>query len=365
MGCDPRGLFGGLKQEMLALLGNGMRALPDGAFDDLALRVFAFQHSANPAYRAYCDALGTGTPSSWRGIPGLPSSAFKRMVVTSLAPDVAGCWFQTSGTTEWESGRHHFDDFVLYEAALLPPFAHFMGLGAEERMPMLFLTPTVEEAPHSSLSHMMDVVRRAFGTDASRHFVSEGRLDTDALFSTLREVESAGRPVMLLGTGFAFVHALDAMAECGAAFTLPVGCRIMETGGFKGRSRDIPRDSFYPALARAFGVPPECLINEYGMTELSSQFYDRSMVDGVATEWKAGPPWACVLAVDPLTGAPVQDGRPGLLRIVDLANLASVAFVQTEDVGIVRGDLFRVFGRVGGASLRGCSVGAEDLLGPA
>lgn len=366
MGDDPRRAFAGLKEELLALIGRGMAPLAAEGFDSLALRVFAFQYDANPAYRAYCDALGAARPSGWRDVPGLPTTAFKRMVVTCLDPSVAGRWFQTSGTTEGESGRHYFDDHALYEAALLPPFARFLGLGAE-RMRMLILTPAAAEAPNSSLSHMMGVVARAHGAEGSRHFVSDGQLDTGALFAALRDAERGARPVILLGTGFAFVHALDAMRGEGTTFPLPPGSRIMETGGFKGRSREIPRETFYPELAAAFGVPLTHIINEYGMTELSSQFYDRSMVDAAPTDWKSGPPWVRVTAVDPLTGTEVPDGKPGLLRIVDLANLASVAFLQTEDVGVVGRGRFRVLGRVGGASVRGCSVGAEDLLrgGPA
>ena len=138
----------------------------------------------------------------------------------------------------------------------------------------------------------------------------------------------------------------------------------METGGFKGRTREIGRDDFYEQLTRAFGIPASHIVNEYGMTELSSQFYDLSLIEGKPSRRKNVPPWTRVLAMDPATGKPVPDGTHGLLWILDLANVGSVLALQTEDVGIVHSDgTFEVFGRVKAAEPRGCSLAAEELLG--
>ena len=151
------------------------------------------------------------------------------------------------------------------------------------------------------------------------------------------------------------------MARLNVQFNLPFGSRIMETGGFKGRVRELSRGDFYPILSEAFGIPAFNIVNEYGMTELSSQFYDRSLRDQASSDWKAGPEWCRAICVDPETGDEVPVGEPGLIRIVDLANVGSVIALQTEDVGIAAADgSFRVLGRVGQAQLRGCSLAMDQ-----
>ena len=143
---------------------------------------------------------------------------------------------------------------------------------------------------------------------------------------------------------------------------LPAGSRIMETGGFKGRRREMARAPFYAMMAEAFGVPLHHIVNEYGMTELSSQFYDTSLRDGAPTAVKSVPAWTRVLCVDPATGREVAEGARGLIRVVDLANLGSVMALQTEDVGVRHADgRFEVLGRVAAAPPRGCSLDAEGL----
>jgi hypothetical protein len=168
--------------------------------------------------------------------------------------------------------------------------------------------------------------------------------------------------VFLLGTAFAFLHFLDALADKGMRFELPPGSRSMETGGFKGRTREVARPDFYAMLSAGTGISAEHIVNEYGMTELSSQFYDESLVMHQASDWKTIPAWTRVLCIDPATSQPVPDGIPGLIRIYDLANVGSCCVLQTEDVGVKRGQRFQVHGRVQAAGPRGCSLAAEDAL---
>jgi hypothetical protein len=175
---------------------------------------------------------------------------------------------------------------------------------------------------------------------------------------------------------------LDAFAELGARFACPTGSRIMETGGFKGRSRELSRERLYAALHESLGIEPARIVNQYGMTELGSQFYDSVLVDAAGPRRKLGPPWTRVRLVDPETGADVQDDSPGLVVIHDLANTGSVAAIQTADLGrwieaaeggdpggdaaasdprFERG--FEVLGREPGAEARGCSIAADLMLG--
>ena len=361
---DRFGKYSQLKAEFIERTLRGGEAWSKRAFEHFAMRVFEFQINANSMYRNYCLATRSGSQiSSWRDIPALPASAFKRGRVLSLPEKVAPHYFQTSGTTEAESGRHYFESLDLYETALVDSFEEYMGLHeSDEKTTLLMLMPSSEEAPHSSLSRMMETLRREIGDVGSGFFLKDGQLEFETLFHSLNDAANSGSRVIVAGTGFAFVHLLDELHRTKSSFRLPVHSRIMETGGFKGRSREIPREDFYPQLAAAFYVPLHFIVNEYGMTELFSQFYDVSIREGKPSEWKEGPPWTRVIAVNPMTGSSLPDGEPGLLRIIDLANLASVCFLQTEDVGICDGERFRVLGRVGGATPRGCSIGAEDML---
>lgn len=353
-----------LKAEFLERTACGAEAWSGNDFESFALRVFDFQLNANDVYRNCCLAIHNGAEiASWRDIPHLPTSAFKRSRVLSLPEEVAPHYFQTSGTTEAQSGRHYFESFSLYEAALGGAFGKYMGLSmSDEKFALLMLMPSPDEAPRSSLSHMMETLRGEIGNDTSGFFMSAGRLDFESLVQSIEAVAGSQSRVIVAGTGFGLVHLLDELDKQNFSLALPAGSRIMETGGFKGRSREIPRKIFYPQLAAAFNIPLHCIVNEYGMTELSSQFYDVSIIEGQSSEWKEGPPWAKVRAVNPMTGSPLPDGEQGLLRITDLANLASVCFLQTEDVGVCEGNRFKVLGRIGGAVARGCSIGAEDML---
>jgi hypothetical protein len=139
----------------------------------------------------------------------------------------------------------------------------------------------------------------------------------------------------------------------------------METGGFKGRSRSLPRLELYALLEERLGVALERIVNQYGMTELGSQFYDSVLVDAEGLRRKIAPPWTRVRMLDPETGAACAPGETGALFITDLANTGSVCAIQTADIGRQVGDGFEVLGRDAGAEARGCSIAADELLGGA
>jgi len=354
----PAGLRKLLYDEIAQVIDSG-QSLSEDDFNSLALRVFSYQLSANPVYRGFFDAARSQAPRHWKEIPALPSAAFKRAQVAAFPVQNATTWFETSGTTEGETGRHFFETLELYERAILPPFKRLL-LPDCERMRMEILTAPPAKMPHSSLVHMMETVRQRFGTGESGYHGRIDSVDIDSLARSLSESAEKQQPVFLLGTAFGFVNALEEMARRNLKFNLPFGSRIMETGGFKGRSREIARSDFYGILSDAFGIPQFNIVNEYGMTELSSQFYDVSLRNQAATEWKIGPEWARVLIVDPETGREMPPGVMGLVRIIDLANVGSVLALQTEDVGVAaENGSFQVLGRVGKSSPRGCSLPME------
>jgi acyl-CoA synthetase (AMP-forming)/AMP-acid ligase II len=203
-------------------------------------------------------------------------------------------------------------------------------------------------------------------------------LDATSLIDRLRGVceidpyTQDRRPLALCGTSFAFVHLLEAFergAHADIKLELPKGSRIMETGGFKGRSREVPRDVLYAQLEQRLGIPPDAIVNQYGMTELGSQFYDSQLfeahcMDKPGVRRKLGPPWVRVRLVDPETGDTAKPGTTGMIVIHDLANTGSIAAIQTADLGrLVPGtpDGFEVLGRATGKEERGCSIAADEL----
>mgnify|MGYP001435653269 CR=1 FL=1 len=357
-----------LEQRILAAIHTGAGApMSDDAFNRLALDVFAFQYARNEPYRRYCE-LRRATPASlrdWRDVPAVPTAAFKELPLTCFPPEQAALVFTTSGTTqEGRQGTHYLASAKLYDASLLAHFeAALLADGA--RPPMLVLAQSPEELPHSSLSHMFGVVARELAEDCA-YYVDAAGLHYDALARDLSLAEAEAKPLMLLGTAFAFVHFLDYCTERSLRWALPKRSRLMDTGGFKGRSREVPRDELYRLYREVFGLQAQYLVNEYGMTELCSQFYDATLIDHHARRRrpprKLAPSWCRVQVLNPETMQPAGDGEVGMLRFFDLSNLSSVAAVQTEDLGRMVADGFEVLGRAQGAEARGCSIALDDLL---
>jgi hypothetical protein len=341
----------------------------DARFEALALRLFAFQFEHCAPYRRFCERRGR-TPRTLKSatqIPPVPTGAFKELALTSFPLERTLHRFRTSGTSAGARGVLHLDTLALYEASLLASFRGGVlpDLTDGGRARIGVLAPSARELPDSSLSHMFEVVLREHGDAASGYFVRAGELDFERLLGFLDDACATATPVALCGTAFAFVHLLDALASRGRALTLPAGSRALETGGFKGRARVRPQRELYAEIEARLGIPASRIVNQYGMTELGSQFYDSVLVEPGAPRHKLAPPWTRVLIVDPLGGEPVPQGRTGAIVVQDLANTGSVFAVQTADLGVAQGDGFEVIGREPGAEERGCSIALDELLGGA
>ena len=344
-----------------------IRGMTEETFEGLALEVFAFQYRRNAPYRRFCDGRGItpDTITAWEQIPPVPTTAFKLVDLSCAPPEQV---FVTSGTSEGPErrGQHGFPWLEVYHCSLLASFsAHLLPDGVRPRM--LFLAPSPDLLPTSSLSHMLEIVRKAYGGEGSGYYFGEAGLDLAGLVQTLREVEAQREPVCLLGTSFAFVHFIDACLDEGCSFRLPDGSRLMDTGGFKGRSREMSRGELVRLYERVFGIPETLCINEYGMTEMGSQFYDNVLRDLVEKRSrprsKAVPPWVRTRVLDPATLEDLPEGEVGLLTHYDLANCGSVMAVETEDLGYGIGEGFEIVGRAPGAETRGCSLTVEELQG--
>jgi hypothetical protein len=355
-----------LERELLAWMREEPPRRDDARFERLALALFAFQFEANAPYGRFC-AARRATPdrvASWREIPAVPTGAFKELPLRCFPAERTVHVFRTSGTALARRGELALDTLELYEASLVPSFesALLPDLEPGERLPMLVLAPSPAEAPDSSLSHMFGVMIERRGAAGSGWFVHEGRLDADALQDAA--VAAASAPKLLLcGTAFAFVHWLEALERRGLRLALPDGARLMETGGFKGRARELPRERLYAWIEERLGIPAGRCVNQYGMTELGSQFYDSVLREPRAPRRKLAPPWTRVVIVDPESGKEVREGEAGAIRVFDLANTGSVLAISTADLGRRRGDGFEVMGREQGAEARGCSIAADEMLG--
>jgi hypothetical protein len=235
-------------------------------------------------------------------------------------------------------------------------------------MTMISLVPPPRDLPDSSLSHMIATVMERFGTgDSGWCATASDGLDETELDRRLADARGNGDVICILGTSFSFVHWLDSLGDRSVRHRLLDGSRLMDTGGFKGRSREIGRDELRTAYLDRLGIPPTHCVNEYGMTELCSQFYDASLRDAVVRrtlgpDRKVPPPWVRTMVVDPATLEPLPDGQTGLLRHFDLANLGSVIAVQTDDIGVIVDGGFQLLGRAAGAQPRGCSIAMDDML---
>ena len=336
------------------------RRVPD--FNDLALRIFAHQLRYNVPYARYCAALGItpGTlPPSWEAIPPVPAGAFKEAALATFAPGRAALIFHTSGTTQGVSGKHYMESSALYDAALLAGFSDFMLSDAPAPLRYMLLVPDPSQRPHSSLGYMMCIVAQTLGDGREQWLLDGDTLRTAAFVEAARRARKEGTPLCIAGTAFAFVQLFDDLQAGNTRhLQLPPGSRIMETGGFKGRTRTVERDELYASLAALFELPQDRIVAEYGMTELTSQYYDATFG---AVRVKRGPPWLRSRVTAP-DGTTLPTGTVGALVHVDLANRSSCVAVQTEDLGIATdGGGIILLGREHGAQLRGCSLDAEQL----
>lgn len=339
-------------------------------FHALALELFGLQFKYNPAYRKICELRGR-TPETiqhWTQIPAVPTAAFKELELTSLAPNKRTAVFHSSGTTDQKSSRHfhNAESLAVYEESLWSWFEQNILKNSERRTAngeLVILAPPPEQAPHSSLVHMFETVRRKMGgasIPASRaEFLGKlavdgsWTLDFNAMLEALSDNSKlkTQNPKLVFGTAFSFVHLLDFLGEQNLLFQLPPGSCAMETGGYKNRSRSLPKARLHFLLTELLGIPRENIICEYGMSELSSQAYDTN-----AERQFHFPPWARVQIVSPETGREVADGEKGVICIFDLANVFSVAAIQTEDLGVRHGDGFELIGRAALTEARGCSL---------
>ena len=317
----------------------------DAGFEALALEVCRFQYQYNEQYRTFCDLLKRDVWHITRleDIPFLPIAQFKNAAVktTIFEPEAI---FESSGTTGTATSKHYVRSLGLYEQSFLACFEKFYGKPEEYRI--LGLLPSYLERKHSSLLYMVNKLQ-ALSKHADSGFYLYNHKD---LAEVMEHMESKGQKTLLIGVTFAL---LDFAQD----YPMPLQHTIvMETGGMKGRRREITRDEVHTILKERLSLP--VIHSEYGMTELLSQAY--AIQDG---KFEC-PDWMKVLLRpddDPLEVYPFQPGYDeklqGVINVIDLANLYSCSFIATDDLGRLHPDgKFEVLGRLDNSDIRGCGL---------
>ena len=308
-------------------------------FISKTLEVFHFQYRHNTVYREFCNYLKTNPKSicQLEEIPFLPIEFFKSKKIR-INNGKTQIIFTSSGTTGAKTSQHVVTDISLYEKSFLKAFEHFYG--PVSHYCILALLPAYLEREGSSLVYMVDSL-----ITKSRHSNSGFYLNNlDDLKKQLMLLQKKGQKTLLIGVSFALLDLAETMR-----FPLK-NTIVMETGGMKGRRREMIRSELHQILKNAFGV--EQIHSEYGMTELLSQGYSKG--HGIFN----CPPWMKVLIRDTEDPLSIQkSGKNGGINIIDLANLNSCPFIATQDLGKVHPNgSFEVLGRFDHSDIRGCNL---------
>lgn len=308
-------------------------------FEELALRVFKFQFENNPVYRSFCDLLykNPSDVTKSKDIPFLPIQFFKTHDVLSSKHPIQKT-FTSSGTTGSQVSKHHVTDLDLYEASFTKGFEHFFG--SIKDYVILALLPSYLERDDSSLVYMVDQLIKQSGHLDSGFYLD----DFKSLSATLNNLNSQKQKTLLIGVSFALLDLLEQFQ-----FSLD-HCLIMETGGMKGRRKELIKEDLHSQLKKGFGVSN--IYSEYGMTELLSQAYS------VKNNIFQTPPWMRILIRDPEDAMSLlKTGQTGGVNIIDLANINSCAFISTQDLGRQNEDgTFEILGRFDHSDIRGCNL---------
>jgi hypothetical protein len=317
---------------------NNIFSVTPEKFSQQALQIFLEQYKSNTVYRNWVDALHIqpGSVHTIEQIPYLPVSFFKthKVVTGNFKPQVI---FESSGTTQTINSQHLVRDIEVYKQSFIKGFEHFYG--NVDDWCIIGLLPSYLERSGSSLVMMVDELIKLSPHEESGFYL----YDLEKLGDTLHQLESRQQKTLLIGVTFAL---LDFAERFGMKLR---HTEIMETGGMKGRRKEMIRQEVHEILTQRLGV--QKIQSEYGMTELLSQAY--SYGEGIFKT----VPWMKVLIRDeddPLTIK--QKGR-GLINVIDLANVYSCSFIATEDVGTLYEDgSFEVLGRFDNSDIRGCSL---------
>jgi len=314
--------------------------LSPNEFEAAALELFQYQYKENLVYQNYCKLIGVETQKvrSIKAIPFLPISCFKthEIKTTSFEPEVL---FTSSGTSSARTSKHFVKKLQLYEQSFEHTFEQSYGKINQYRI--LALLPSYLERKGSSLVYMAKQLIEKSGYEESGFFLS----DLDVLANTLTKLAIKNEKVLLIGVSFGLLDFIESFKP-----TKNPKLIVMETGGMKGRRKELIRKELHEKLMQGFQT--DCIHSEYGMTELLSQAYSKGKGSFNTPNWMK----VVIRKIDdPFSNA--QDGETGGINIIDLANIYSCAFIQTDDLGkTINNKYFEVLGRFDKSTIRGCNL---------
>lgn len=311
-------------------------------FHKIAMKIYRYQYENNPIYKQFCDLLNK-TPTQVKtlvDVPFLPIEFFKTKDVLSSESAIE-ITFTSSGTTGMTTSKHHVTDLEFYTQSFKNAFSYFYG-NIEDYV-VLALLPSYLQREGSSLVYMVEDLIQSSNDPQSGFYLD----NYEQLAQVLQELDSQGKNILLIGVTYALLDLIE-MHPFELHNTI-----IMETGGMKGRRKEMIRTELHQVLCKGFGVNK--IHSEYGMTELLSQAY--SLGDGIFDT----PPWMDVLIRD--TEDPmqyVQNNKTGGVNVIDLANFNSCSFIATQDLGKKFDDgTFEILGRFDNSDIRGCNLMIE------
>jgi phenylacetate-coenzyme A ligase PaaK-like adenylate-forming protein len=308
-------------------------------FNKITLEVFSYQYQHNKVYQQFCQLLKRNPEnvSTIEEIPFLPIEFFKNKKVIS-GENPAELIFTSSGTSGAATSKHYVTDLKVYEESFLEAFKLFYG--NPERMVILALLPSYLQRQGSSLIYMADSLIKHSKYPESGFYLD----DLESLHKKLKELDKGGKKILLLGVSFALLDLVETYD-----FNLN-NTTVMETGGMKGRRKEMIREELHQMLSKGFGV--EKIHSEYGMTELLSQSYSKG--DGIFET----PPWMKILIRDPEDALSYQPQyKTGGINVIDLANFNSCSFIATQDLGKKnKNNQTEILGRFDNSDIRGCNL---------
>ncbi len=342
-----------LKSAVLQLNDNSIRP---NHFEELALEVFRFQSSSNFTYKEYLRYLNVNPLKINRleKIPFLPIQFFKHhKIISDAAP--TQMIFESSGTTGSTTSKHYVSDLPFYEYVSQKIFEQFYGSLTDYHI--LALLPSYLERNNSSLVYMVQsFIYRTFSRESGFYLNN-----TNELLEKLRQLQHSTRKVLIIGVTFALLDLAESEEDLSVIKNLQDRLIVMETGGMKGRRKELLREEVHQVLTNAFGV--EKIHSEYGMTELLSQGYSRG--DGIFELPKTmkillreiNDPFKIISTLKGISQKEINIVRGGI-NVIDLANIDSCSFIETQDLGAYNIDSqsFNIIGRFDNSDIRGCNL---------
>ena len=326
-------------QNETTLIKNIFKIKTERQFSEIALQTFNFQYNNNPVYGSYIKKLNTDISKikHYKDIPFLPIDFFKTHTILSSEEKVQTT-FRSSGTTGMTPSQHHITNLSIYEKSFINAFEQFYGNIKDYTF--LALLPSYSERNNSSLIYMVErLMQISNKTDNGFYLYNH-----EDLYKKLNELEAKKQKTILIGVSFALIDFFEEFKISLSSTT------IIETGGMKGRKKEIVREELHKIIKSATGL--KNIHSEYGMTELLSQAYAKT-----ENKYKS-PPWMKILIRD--TNDPfsiLKTGKSGGINIIDLANINSCSFIETKDLGkIHNNNTFEVLGRFDNSDVRGCNL---------